>query len=84
MKQDMEAVKVTSEADLQAMQSAIKKMEGDIRNNVGNNAGDWPVGNSFNKSAMQHKAISNLKSRDIDNGTTNSSMQWRRSTEKTG
>ena len=37
-------------------------MEGEIRNNAGNNAGKWLVGNGFNKSAMEHKAIADLKS----------------------
>ena len=35
MKQEVEAIKVTSKAEMQAMQGAIKKMEADIRNNAG-------------------------------------------------
>ena len=62
MKQEMEAIKVTSKAELQAIQGAIKNMEADIRNNAGNSADNWPVFNGYNNSAIEHKAISNLKS----------------------
>ena len=44
------------------MQEAIRTVEGEVRNNMGNNAGSGPVVNGFNKSAMEHKAISNLES----------------------
>ena len=61
MKAEMDAIKVVSQSDLKAMQDAIKKMESEIRNNAGNAAGNWPTGNSYSKSAMEHKAISNLE-----------------------
>ena len=44
------------------MQTAIKRMEADIRDNAGNAGGNWPVGNGRLKGAIEHKAISNLKS----------------------
>ena len=66
MKQEMEAIKVTSSAELQAMQKAIKRVEADIMNNAGNAGGNLPVGNGRVKSAMEHTAISNLKSRGND------------------
>ena len=62
MKQEMGAIKVTSRGELQAMKDAITKMESKIIHNAASNAGGWLVGNGFNKSAMEHKAISNLKS----------------------
>ena len=49
MKQEMEAIKVTSQGELKAMQDAIKEIEGEVRNNMGNNAGSWPVGDGFNE-----------------------------------
>jgi hypothetical protein len=61
VKQEMEAIKIASKAELQAMQTAIKKMEADIRDNAGDAGGNWPVGNGHIKSAMEHRAISNLK-----------------------
>ena len=36
-------------------------MEREVRNNSGGAAGNLPVGNSYSKSAMEHKANSNLK-----------------------
>ena len=45
MKQEMDAIKVTSQGEFKAMQDAINIMEGEIRDSVGNNAGNWPVGN---------------------------------------
>ena len=61
MKQEMQAIKVTSNAELQAIQKAIKKTEADIQNNVGGAGGNWSGGNGRIKSAMEHKAISNLR-----------------------
>ena len=66
MKQEMQAIKVTSNAELQAIQKAIKKMESDIQNNAGNNGGGYLGGNWRNKSAMEHKAIANLKTLGSD------------------
>ena len=62
MKQEMDAMKIVSEKEMKVMQEAIKNIEGDVRNNSANNAGSWPVGNGFNKSAMEHTALANLKS----------------------
>jgi len=40
MKQEMQAIKVTSNAELQAIQKAIKKIEEDIQNNAGSTGGN--------------------------------------------
>ena len=61
MKQEMQAIKTTSNAELQAIQRAIKKIESDIQGNSGNSGGGYSGGNWRNKSAMEHKAIANLK-----------------------
>ena len=61
MKAEMQAIKVTSNAELQAIQKAIKKIEADIQNNSGNARGCQSGGNWRSKSAMEHKAIANLK-----------------------
>ena len=61
MKAEMQAIKVTSNAELQAIQRAIKKIENDIQNNGDNSGGGRSSGSWRNKSAMEHKAIANLK-----------------------
>jgi len=61
MKQEMQAIKATFNAELQAIQKAIKKIESDIQNGAGNIGGGQSGGNWRNKSAMEHKAIANLK-----------------------
>ena len=61
MKAEMQAIKVTSNAELQAIQKAIKSIEDDIQNNGGNSGGSRPGSNWRNKSAMEHNAIANLK-----------------------
>ena len=61
MKAEMQAIKVTSNAELQAIQKAIKKIETDIQNNGDNSGGGRAGGGWRNKSAMEHKAIANLK-----------------------
>jgi hypothetical protein len=66
MKQEMQAIKTTSNAELQAIQKAIKRIEEDIQNN-GGNMGGIRSGNSWrSKSAMEHKAIANLKTLGSD------------------
>ena len=45
MKQEMQAIETTSNAELQAIQKAIKKMESDIQNNAGNIGGGQSGGN---------------------------------------
>ena len=61
MKHEMQAIKVTLNAVLQAIQKAIKKIEEDIQNNGGNTGGSRSSGSWKNKSAMERKAIANLK-----------------------
>ena len=36
-------------------------MESELRDNAGSATGSWPAGNSYTQSAMEHKAIVNLK-----------------------
>ena len=45
MKQEMQAIKTTSNAELQAIQKAIKKIEGDIQGSAGNLGGGDSGGN---------------------------------------
>jgi uncharacterized protein YukE len=61
MNQEMQAIKATSNAELQAIQKAIKKIESDIQGGVGNFGSGYSGGNWRGKSAMEHKAIANLK-----------------------
>ena len=60
-KAEMQAIKVTSNAELQAIQKAIKRIQDDIQNNGGNTGGNRSGGNWRGKSATEHKAIANLK-----------------------
>ena len=46
---------------MQAIQKAIKRIEQGIQNNSGHSGGNSSGGNWRNKSAMEQKAISNLK-----------------------
>ena len=45
MKPEMQAIKVTSNAELQAIQKAIKRIEEDIQNNAGGTGGNRSGGN---------------------------------------
>ena len=48
------------------MRDTIIQIEGEIGNNSGGAAGKWPVGNTYSKSAVERKAIPNLK--NLGNG----------------
>ena len=61
MKQEMQAIKTTSNAELQAIQKAIKRIEDDIQNGSGSGGGNKSGGNWRSKSAMEHNAVANLK-----------------------
>jgi hypothetical protein len=66
MKQEMQAIKTTSNAELQAIQRAIKKIESDIQGGAANYGPSQSGGNWRNRSAMEHKAIANLKTLGSD------------------
>ena len=63
MKQEMQAIKVTSNAELHAIQKAIKRIEEDIQNSAGGTGGKsvgWQLAQQ-----KRYGAQGNRKSQDI-------------------